>query len=45
MDFTIYMDWECVRIDPNISRVINERALPIERYGTEGEPKGDRDLK
>ena len=43
MSFDVPMDWECVRINPNSSEVINERPHRAVQYGS-GNEEGSRDI-
>jgi replicative DNA helicase len=35
LNFDVTMDWQCVRVNANQSRLINEKLLPAEKYGSE----------
>ena len=39
LNFEVFMNWPCVKIDPTQSKVINENLLPGERYGSEESSK------
>lgn len=41
MSFDVPMDWSCVKINPNMSSVINERPLPVAKYGSDSEASKD----
>lgn len=41
MSFDVYMDWECVKIDPNISEISSEKPHKAVLYGTD---EKDKDL-
>lgn len=39
INFEVFMNWPCVKIDPSQSKVINEQLLPGEKYGSEESSK------
>lgn len=39
LNFDVNMNWSCVKIDPNQSKLINEKLLPVEKYGTDEKSK------
>jgi hypothetical protein len=39
MSFDVYMDWACVKINPNSSTVINEKPHNAVKYGSDREEK------
>lgn len=39
LNFDVTMNWPCVKIDPNQSKLINEKLLPVEKYGTDEKSK------
>ena len=41
MSFDVHMNWNCVKIDPNISKLINEKPLDAVMYGSGGENSKD----
>lgn len=41
MSFDVHMNWECVRIDPNMSAVINEKPHAASKFGSDKEPAMD----
>jgi len=44
MSFDVAMDWSCVKINPNVSEVLNERPHRAARFGTDNEKQGARDI-
>lgn len=44
MSFDIGMNWECVKIDPNSSKAINEKPHRAAKFGTDNEKTGPRDI-
>jgi hypothetical protein len=43
MSFDVYMDWSCVKIDPNQSAIINEKPHNSVKFGSNKE-EGSKDL-
>jgi hypothetical protein len=35
MSFDVLMDWSCVKINPNVSSVINEKPHNVAKFGTD----------
>jgi replicative DNA helicase len=44
MSFDVMMDWECVKVNPNVSNVVNERPHNATKFGTDNEKQGPRDI-
>lgn len=44
MSFDVLMDWSCVKINPNISSVVNEKPHNATKFGTDNEKQGPKDL-
>ena len=44
MSFDVSMNWECVKINPAASEVINERPHAAAKFGSDNEKQGPRDL-
>ena len=44
MSFDVLMDWSCVKINPNVSSVINEKPHNATKFGTDNEKQGPKDL-
>lgn len=44
MSFDVLMDWSCVKINPNISSVINEKPHGAAKYGSDNEIQGPKDI-
>ena len=39
MSFDVYMDWECVKIDPNIGKISSEKPHDAVLYGSDEKDK------
>ena len=44
MSFDVLMDWACVKINPNVSEVINEKPHGVAKFGSDNEAQGPRDI-
>jgi hypothetical protein len=44
MSFDVLMDWSCVKINPNVSEVINEKPHGAAKFGSDNEVQGPRDI-
>ncbi len=44
MSFDVLMDWSCVKINPAMSQVINERPHGAAKFGSDNEDKGPKDV-
>ncbi len=44
MSFDVLMDWACVKINPNMSSLVNEKPHGAAKYGSDNEVQGPRDL-
>jgi replicative DNA helicase len=44
MSFDVMMDWECVKVNPNVSSIVNERPHNAAKFGTDNEKQGPKDL-
>lgn len=44
MSFDVLMDWACVKINPNISEVVNEKPHGAAKFGSDNESQGPRDI-
>ena len=44
MSFDVMMDWECVKVNPNVSSIVNERPHNATKYGTDNEKQGPKDI-
>jgi replicative DNA helicase len=44
MSFDVHMDWSCVKINPNVSEVINEKPHGAAKFGSDNEVQGPRDI-
>jgi replicative DNA helicase len=44
MSFDVLMDWSCVKINPNVSEVVNEKPHRGAKFGSDNEAKGPRDI-
>lgn len=44
MSFDVLMNWECVKINPNVSALVNEKPHGSAKYGSDNEVQGPKDL-
>jgi replicative DNA helicase len=44
MSFDVLMDWSCVKINPNVSSVVNEKPHNAVKFGSDNETQGPRDI-
>jgi replicative DNA helicase len=44
MSFDVVMDWACVKINPNVSELVNEKPHRGAKYGSDNEVQGPRDI-
>jgi hypothetical protein len=44
MSFDVLMDWSCVKINPNVSSVVNEKPHNAVKFGSDNEAQGPRDI-
>lgn len=44
MSFDVLMDWSCVKINPNVSAVINEKPHGAAKFGSDNEAQGPKDI-
>lgn len=44
MSFDVLMDWSCVKINPNVSSVVNEKPHGAAKYGSDNETQGPKDI-
>lgn len=44
MSFDVMMDWECVKVNPNVSSIVNERPHNAAKFGSDNESQGPRDI-
>lgn len=44
MSFDVLMDWSCVKINPNVSELINEKPHGAAKFGSDNEAQGPRDI-
>ena len=44
MSFDVLMDWSCVKINPNVSSVVNEKPHKAAKFGSDNEAEKSRDV-
>ena len=47
INFKLYMDWECVKVYPELSKVLQSKLLAVSKYGSgrdENDGEGDKDV-
>jgi replicative DNA helicase len=44
MSFDVMMDWACVKVNPSVSALINEKPHNATKYGTDNEKQGPKDI-
>lgn len=44
MSFDVMMDWACVKVNPALSTVVNERPHKAAKYGSDNEKQGPKDI-
>lgn len=44
LSFDVYMDWECVKLNPNNSQLSNEKPHKAAKFGSDDEKQGPRDI-
>lgn len=44
MSFDVSMDWSCVKINPKLSEIVNEKPHGAAKYGSDNELQGPRDI-
>jgi replicative DNA helicase len=44
MSFDVLMDWSCVKINPNMSSIINEKPHNATKFGSDNEAEKSRDV-
>jgi len=44
MSFDVLMDWSCVKINPNVSELVNEKPHGAAKFGSDNEAQGPRDI-
>jgi hypothetical protein len=44
MSFDVMMDWSCVKVNPNVSSIVNERPHNAAKFGSDNEKQGPKDI-
>jgi replicative DNA helicase len=44
MSFDVMMDWSCVKVNPNVSSIVNERPHNATKFGSDNEKQGPKDI-
>lgn len=44
MSFDVAMDWSCVKMNPSLSSIVNEKPFNAAKFGSDNEAQGPRDI-